>query len=146
MGNTIQLPRQWGFKPTSNTNCKQIPRRNRNTKLSSRPKNMSKQIKITDEFFKCCMPDLEQASKIFFYQEVKLVSLQRSKSIFSNKNSFSMPTQFSFTLFFQTKLACLTVSISSQHRIFLDLCNKKVLTVTKSMFGLYGLGGSLHGQ
>lgn len=87
---------------------------------------MSKQIKITNEFFKCCMPDLEQSSKIFFHQEVKLVSPQRSKSIFRNKNRFSTPTQLSFTLVFQIKLVCPTVSMSSQHRIFLDLLQQEV--------------------
>lgn len=100
-------------------------------KLSSRPKNMSKQIKITDEFFKCCLPDLEQSSKNFFYQEVKLIAPQRSKSIFSNKNRFSTPTQFSFTLFFQTRLVCLTVSISSHHRIFQDLLQQEVSNFDK---------------
>lgn len=59
-GNTTQLPRQRGFKQTNNIACKQILRKNRNTKLSRRPKNMSKQIKIAYKFFKSCMPDLEQ--------------------------------------------------------------------------------------
>jgi len=51
------------------------------------------------------MPDLEQSSKIFFHLEVKLVSPQRSKSIFSNKNRFSTSTEFPFIVFFQTKIS-----------------------------------------
>lgn len=43
-------------------------------KASSRPKNVSKQINITDELSKCCMPNLEQSPKILFYQKAKLVS------------------------------------------------------------------------
>lgn len=76
---------------------------------------------------------------------MKLVSPQRSKSIFSNKNRFATPTEFSLPSFLQIKLACLRQSHLNKELLW-TFSNKRFLTLAKSVFGWNGLGGSLHGQ
>lgn len=83
------------------------------TSVAGQKKNMSKQIKITDKFCKCYMPDLEQSTKNFFHQEEILVFPQRSKSVFSNKNRFLTWIQLSSILFILITLVCLVASILS---------------------------------